>query len=384
MEDYTHVNAWRLGFLNASTLAGFISGACTTVVGHPLDTLKVQLQVGSLYRPNVATATPALTLTTTAAAVPVAVEASSSLNTSSISSLSSGSISSSSTSAGINQTSRHISTASIGTSTSTVTRPPISSILWKNGNTSASGSSIAIYSSSWSHKMRRLYRGIAPPLLTAGGVQATYFTIYEHNKSLLRRYIVDNEGGRLLNYHWETFIAGSVAGCLISIITNPISLVKIQLQTSTDLTTFSCYRSIYSNLGFHGFYKGMSLMIVMESIGRGAYLHCYEVCKRYINNTEDESKFTIYSKMASASIAGCYSWLIVYPLDVIKSRIQCASCTLINRSVVDTFKNIVAESGIKGLYRGVSFTMLRAVPTASISLPLYEYCRDAIAKVMGT
>jgi solute carrier family 25 carnitine/acylcarnitine transporter 20/29 len=309
MEDYTHVDALRQGF-TSSSIAGFVSGAVTTLLGHPLDTLKVQLQVGSLYRPLAPT---------------VGVESESVVSTSSL----------------VKSTQRWL-----------VSRPAV------------------------------LYRGIAPPLLTAGGVQATYFTLYEQIKALLRDNASASDMNDAWDFHRETLIAGSLAGCVISLITNPISLVKIQLQTSNNLTMWSCYKSIYNHLGLRGFYKGGGLMVAMESVGRGSYLHCYEFCKRKINNSNDESKFTIRSKMASASIAGCYSWSLVYPLDVIKSRIQCASCTLVPSSAWGTCKSIVAESGIKGLYRGLSFTIIRAIPTASVSLPLYEHCRAVISQWM--
>jgi solute carrier family 25 carnitine/acylcarnitine transporter 20/29 len=38
------------------------------------------------------------------------------------------------------------------------------------------------------------------------------------------------------------------------------------------------------------------------------------------------------------------------------------------------------EAGIKGLYRGIGFTLIRAAPVAATILPIYEFTRDAIVK----
>ena len=264
----------------ASLSAGFVSGACTTVLGHPLDTMKVHLQIRKY------------------------------------------------------------------------------------------GENIKVPS------LKNLYRGLYPPLLTAGILQATYFTIYESSKRRFREHFDSS------SYQRDTLLAGGFSGILISLLTNPVSLVKIQLQTST-LTMFKCYSQIFKKSGLGGFYRGMSITMIMECTGRGAYLHCYEVMKRNINGSDDEKSFTLLSRMASASIAGCYSWFLVYPMDVIKSRMQSASGSESTATVSQVARSIWVEAGLKGMYRGILFTLARAVPVASISLPLYEGCRGAAARLLN-
>lgn len=73
-----------------------------------------------------------------------------------------------------------------------------------------------------SFSIRRLFRGIGAPLVTTGFVQTLNFGIYDN---VLRSLAVNHEA-RLQDY----FVAGSVSGSCISIITCPVSLIKIQLQ----------------------------------------------------------------------------------------------------------------------------------------------------------
>ena len=82
--------------------------------------------------------------------------------------------------------------------------------------------------------------------------------------------------------------------------------------------------------------------------------------------------------MCAAAFAGCFSWFIVYPLDVVKSKVQqdaggmkfsgCYDC------LIKTFK----EGGVFALYRGISFTLIRAAPVAATILPLYEKIKFTI------
>ena len=69
-----------------------------------------------------------------------------------------------------------------------------------------------------------LYRGILPPLLSVGLVQAATFTIYQHMKNAL--------DGKV---QCQTFLAGLVSGAIPSFFTLPSYYVKVQLQNEKVL-----------------------------------------------------------------------------------------------------------------------------------------------------
>lgn len=46
--------------------------------------------------------------------------------------------------------------------------------------------------------------------------------------------------------------------------------------------------------------------------------------------------------------------------------------------VVDCIKKIYAAGGVKSLFRGISFTLIRAAPVAATILPVYEHVKDSI------
>jgi len=65
----------------------------------------------------------------------------------------------------------------------------------------------------------------------------------------------------------------------------------------------------------------------------------------------------------------CAYWAVPYPIDTIKSEIQ----TMTRKaSFFEVGKEIVGREGIKGLYRGVSVTMIRAMPGNATIFFVYE------------
>ena len=84
--------------------------------------------------------------------------------------------------------------------------------------------------------------------------------------------------------------------------------------------------------------------------------------------------------------AGAVSWLVIYPLDVIKSRIQAGNNYNSMRQCV---KHSLSEEGVGVFVRGVAPTLVRAFPTnaatfAVVTWTLWTYesywCDDNAAK----
>lgn len=68
--------------------------------------------------------------------------------------------------------------------------------------------------------------------------------------------------------------------------------------------------------------------------------------------------------MASVSF-----WLVVFPMDVIKSRVQSESP---KANISDILHHILATEGIRGLYRGIGPILLRMIPVTGLLFATYE------------
>ena len=223
--------------------------------------------------------------------------------------------------------------------------------------------------------VRELYRGLIPPLCTAGLTQFAVFTIYEHTKLQL----MHDTNANPMNNLPATFVAATIAGGISSFVASPIQLMKVQQQSSsTALTLRQCCSNIFQKNGWKGLFHGSTSVLMVEGIGRGVYMLVYEYMKAAIT-ADDRAEITVQTKAISAACAGSFSWFIMYPLDSIKSR---RLSDLNSKSSYECYKLTMNGGGIRAFYRGCGFAMLRSVPVAATILPLYEYCREKLTIII--
>lgn len=71
--------------------------------------------------------------------------------------------------------------------------------------------------------------------------------------------------------------------------------------------------------------------------------------------------------------AGVCYWLSCYPIDVIKNRIMADDAVRPRyRGMLDAARQIYAESGVRGFFRGFSPCAMRAVPANAACFLAYE------------
>lgn len=220
-----------------------------------------------------------------------------------------------------------------------------------------------------------LYRGIMPPLLTAGCTQFIVFTIYEHVKLQLRH----EQNDFVMSNLSATFTAATIAGAISSYVTSPFQLIKVQQQSSREgLTLRQVFSKVTQTHGWRGLFHGAVPVLAVEGVGRGVYMLTYEFMKQTLAS-EQYPESSMMVRAAAASCGGSFSWLVMYPLDSIKSR-RLSDLRL--KSSFECYKATMKAGGIPAFYRGCAFAMLRSVPVAATILPLYEHCREQFARVI--
>jgi hypothetical protein len=78
----------------------------------------------------------------------------------------------------------------------------------------------------------------------------------------------------------------------------------------------------------------------------------------------------------AGGIAGCLSWLSIYPIDYIKTIIQSDDPS--DRKFVSGTKAALIKyenEGLRTFFKGLGITMLRAFPVSGVEFMTFEYCR---------
>ena len=224
---------------------------------------------------------------------------------------------------------------------------------------------------------RALFRGMGPPLLTAGFIQSGILGIYEN----MRRSLWAGEPH--LTPLYIDGIAGTASGVCISCLTSPIMRIKVQQQL--DGKPF--WQTLEKVAATRTLYSGYSMTLLFES-SRGIYMIAYSVLKQSLSRElqidargrrhdgHQGGSLPLWARTAAGAGANVICWSIMYPVDVVRS-VQMSQSTAASskhdaRGALRCARALVRDGGVARLYRGFVATMLRAGPVAGIILPCFE------------
>lgn len=61
---------------------------------------------------------------------------------------------------------------------------------------------------------------------------------------------------------------------------------------------------------------------VRDAVGYGFYFHAYEVSRRLFSSPDDDEVAAKWKVLLYGGIAGVVTWVSIFPLDVVKTRVQ--------------------------------------------------------------
>jgi len=212
-------------------------------------------------------------------------------------------------------------------------------------------------------QVKGLYKGMSSPIAGVAAVNAIVFGIYGNTLKQLP------EPDRLSAH----LTAGVFAGLAQTIVTSPIELAKtrVQLLASSHGSSYGpmqCLRNIYKQEGYRGIFKGLGVTFLREGPSYGVYFVTY----KFLTTTSSKEPASTLRTLLAGGFAGVASWVISYPVDVVKSRIQAESSNRYS-GILDCLKKSVRAEGYKCLFRGLNTTILRAFPTNATTFAVYTW-----------
>ena len=375
-------------------IAGYSAGICGIVVGHPLDSIKVLLQTNGGASPH--------------------------SDSRSVSTINSA-------------TSTNPSKSNAGHADTAITRAAAQSApangssnaaanVVQSGASKAKVSTAAVADASanqparfstnlvvGNRSIRALYAGVTGPLLTAGIMQSINFAIFDSVRRILyqRQLQCENPNGVIYDVQYDDYlhydrisniaISSFISGAAISIFTSPLVVVKTKQQImvwgfrEAIVNTYQggMNRKPQFLKGLRNFYIGFGPHFFCDAFGRSVYFTSYEIFKRNLaqvkrsghdsgvnDNCLSTHNISLSDRMFCAATAGMTCWIVIFPFDVIRSRLYAYSLTKQSSSATlsgfELSRQMIKEQGIKSLYRGILVTVARAGPVAAAVLPVYD------------
>uniref|UniRef100_A0A914YNB0 Mitochondrial ornithine transporter 1 n=1 Tax=Panagrolaimus superbus TaxID=310955 RepID=A0A914YNB0_9BILA len=221
--------------------------------------------------------------------------------------------------------------------------------------------------------IRGLYAGTTPALIANIAENAVLFTAYGYCQKLVAAVIGCEDPSSMKPIH--NAFAGSTAAVFAAGVLCPTELVKCRLQAQTELNphikrnAFGICSEMYKQGGVRSFFIGMTPTLTREVPGYFAFFGAYEFT-RYLFTPEGKSKDDIgLAKTAvSGAVGGSALWTLVFPADVIKSRMQVTG----EGTFGSVFISILKHEGPIAFYRGLTPTLIRTCSASGCLFIAYE------------
>ena len=173
-------------------------------------------------------------------------------------------------------------------------------------------------------------------------------------------------------------IAGGLAGMTQVVVTNPLEVVKVKLQTS-DLSL----RDIMDQIkGLSDLYQGAGACVARDMIFSAVLFPVYAHAKIALSiaiATEGSPAFL--ADIIAGSFAAAPAAILATPADVIKTRIQAQSKNQSspnnNISFLSTASNVIQDEGPAVLFSGCLERVVRSVPQFGVTLALFDVLNTA-------
>jgi len=117
-------------------------------------------------------------------------------------------------------------------------------------------------------------------------------------------------------------------------------------------------RQLYKEGGIRSVFRGSVATLARDGPGSAAYFATYEITKRALTPA-GSTDLSLPAVMAAGGAAGIAMWLLVFPVDTVKSRLQTAEG---NPSIGGVIREIHSRGGYKAFFPGLAPALLRAVP----------------------
>ena len=240
--------------------------------------------------------------------------------------------------------------------------------------------------------------GTAAPILGYGALNALLFVSYNRTEAAL------NKALSVEKNLWSTWTAGAVGGLATWVISTPTELIKCRAQISPDQgSSWGIFQKIWRQQGLRSLYFGGGVTALRDGVGYGFYFWSYELLNRLwpTKKTQSESSWQQEASktLLCGGLAGIATWVSVFPLDVIKTRVQTQAPSpmldgtdtpllTVQRKrgrvgAVQIMREAYKEQGAAVFTRGLGVCCVRAFIVNAVQWAVYEWTLKELSDHTG-
>jgi len=259
------------------------------------------------------------------------------------------------------------------------------------------------------------YKGAQSPLLMAGVYSAILFLSYGQAK----KFFHDPSSNEFTLR--EMIGIGITSGVIAASVESPMDFVKSKMQVQYQSfsgkaneykSSIDCAAKVVKNQGLFTLFRGYDAAVLRNIPGTVLYFYSYEKIKYFLANFESPAKdlqplsnirqhpvattpsivkssvqkqpeLSPLSILTAGGLAGMLFWIAIFPLDVVKTRLQTDSLISSQRkykSLWDCCVKTYRNEGVLAFYKGFKPCLIRAFPTNAASFLAFESARDLLGR----
>ncbi|KAJ7129594.1 mitochondrial carrier domain-containing protein [Mycena epipterygia] len=227
---------------------------------------------------------------------------------------------------------------------------------------------------------------------------AIKFFAYESSKRAFARYWDNVEDSRDIS-GVSRFLSGGIGGISSQLSIYPIETLKTQMMSNagdpkrgTDLAKggvgllkkqvqpkiITAARHLWALGGVRAYYRGLTIGLVGVFPYSAIDMSTFEALKLAYLRSTGKDEPGVLALLAFGSISGSVGATSVYPLNLIRTRLQASGSTGHPQKytgVWDVTNKTWERDGWRGFYRGLFPTLAKVVPAVSISYVVYEHSK---------
>lgn len=230
---------------------------------------------------------------------------------------------------------------------------------------------------------RALWKGHVPAQILSVLYSSVQFASFEFYRNIAQHYTTDKNG--------LTFVCGSLAGCTATFAAHPFDLIRTRLVGQSNPKIYRsvshAFVSVVKHEGVRQLFRGFTPALIAIAPQTGAQFAFYQISNDiYLGlfsrqENLEKSHGDLFQKAVCGGTAGFCAKFVVYPLDLIKKRLQIQGFEEARKSfgVFKTYFNlkncilsIIRDEGFPGFYKGLLPSLLKSTATTALQFIFYE------------
>ena len=140
------------------------------------------------------------------------------------------------------------------------------------------------------------------------------------------------------------------------------------------VTLGRAFRAVYGEGGWRAFWRGNGANVAKVVPETATKYVVFDVLKRKL--AADPGNATVGERFAAGGLAGAAAQSVVYPLEIVKTRVSLSAG---GTSMATVIASVLKAEGVRGLFKGLTPSLVGIFPYAGIDLMANSVLKDALA-----